>query len=790
MKPLSFLLVLLMPLAGSSQYKLSGTIRDRTTRHPLALAEISILNSDISTVSDDKGQFTLEASSDFDSIRVILIGYELLKVEVKTNSRPISILVRSIPVRLHALEVNGLRSPGSAATLTQEELERYSGLSLRDALNTIAGVDMQSRSPWGGQHILIRGYYPSADNGRTDGENFNGLGFQLSIDNIPVTDATGLTIMDDIDFSNLGRVEVFKGPSPLQGSYTAGAVQLFTPVPAPDETSISQEFLGGSYGLVRTNTTFQSSAGNSDLWINYGHQGYTGFRPNDASRKDFASVAGHLYEGSRQILSYYISYNHSYEELAGEIDSADFYARKAVSDSDYLENNSHVEIESFRAGVTQQYRFNSHLGTMATLFATGSTLNQRFAHGFNKEENLNFGGKLSLNFTGGNARLRTTGITGISFQQSGQNAQGNFILPFISPPFGPSTPFDIPSDAQNHAMNLDFFSQWQFLFPSQILLTAGAGLNFNGFQTQNLLSGQNIFLDNPVLTRSFPLKFSPGISLLKTFHSRVSVYGSVNWGYAPPTLSQMTNSAGKVDTRLLPESSVQYEAGTKGSQNRLTWALALFDLDITHRLVQETAHSESFYTNAGEERNLGAEFSGTYALWNDTQRMVSAIRPWISWAWSDFRYVDFRDYVPSSTGNDSTVADYSGNKVAGVSPFVLNLGVDLKFRSGFYGTATYRHVGQVPVTFDNSSFMKPYDLLSAKLGYRHNLNRHFAVDAFLGADNILGSTYYSFLFVGQNIQELAQANDPHVTNGGGDGYILPAPYKATAYGGATITYTP
>jgi len=84
--------------------------------------------------------------------------------------------------------------------------------------------------------------------------------------------------------------------------------------------------------------------------------------------------------------------------------------------------------------------------------------------------------------------------------------------------------------------------------------------------------------------------------------------------------------------------------------------------------------------------------------------------------------------------------------------------------------------------------MKAYSLLNARLGFRKQFNYHFGLDVFAGADNITSSTYYSMVFVGQSIQELGQANDPYITGGGGDGYILPAPYKATFYGGLSIKY--
>ncbi len=193
--------------------------------------------------------------------------------------------------RLKQVQILGVKKAQSVTTLSADDLNRASGLNLQDALNTVPGVTMESRSPWGSQHIIIRGYYPSADNGRTNGENFGGLGYQLYINNIPVTDATGSTIMDDIDYSTLGSVEITKGPSPLYNSYIGGAVNLYTPTPGLG-TSIQEQVVGGSYGLFRTNTSIMSSDGKTDVWVNYGHQILTmWFRPNDASQKDFANFA-------------------------------------------------------------------------------------------------------------------------------------------------------------------------------------------------------------------------------------------------------------------------------------------------------------------------------------------------------------------------------------------------------------------------------------------------------------------------------------------------------------------
>ena len=115
---------------------------------------------------------------------------------------------------------------------------------------------------------------------------------------------------------------------------------------------------------------------------------------------------------------------------------------------------------------------------------------------------------------------------------------------------------------------------------------------------------------------------------------------------------------------------------------------------------------------------------------------------------------------------------------------MLAAGIDVATDLGLYLNGTYQYVGKVPVTFDNSASLKSYDLLGVKLGYQKHVNRNWVLDLAAGGENLLGSTYYSFLFVGPNYAGLATASD----GGHGDGYVIPAPYKAEFYGNIGLRY--
>jgi outer membrane receptor protein involved in Fe transport len=99
---------------------------------------------------------------------------------------------------------------------------------------------------------LISGGYGNGVGFRGASNNFDGQGYKVYLNGIPITDAEGTTIMDDIDFGSVGNVEVIKGPAgSLYGLAIAGAVNLQTKKADRGNTSISQQAMVGS---LRTST--------------------------------------------------------------------------------------------------------------------------------------------------------------------------------------------------------------------------------------------------------------------------------------------------------------------------------------------------------------------------------------------------------------------------------------------------------------------------------------------------------------------------------------------------------
>jgi len=662
---------------------------------------------------------------------------------------------------------NQLDVPRSVGILTAEDFHRNSGLSLENSLNLMPGVSMGSRTSFGGQRIIIRGY--------GNNTNFNGQGVQVLLNNIPVTDATGTTIMDDIDFSTLGKVEVIKGPaSSLYGSGIAGVVNLFTMKPQPNQGRIVEENTGGSNGLWRNNTRIETANGNSALLFNYGHQEEQGWRANSASRKDYAQFSGDFFVSDKNTLSAYFAYAHSLEQLAGEMTDSIFYHRIKWSDPAYLVNGSKTVIESFRAGVTDNYTIDRHFSNLTTVYTNTYTLNQPFAHGLTDNQAFTFGGRTGFVYTSDTGTVTVHGILGAQFQKTiAFNKSYNLTNGVLG---------GIRGDLQNSSQGYNIFTEWKFSLPAQVILTAGGSLDFTEYAIADMLANSaNPTHANQSGDKHFSPVFMPRISLLKMLNDHVSFYADISRGYTPPPTADVINAVlGTANRNLKPESGIQYEIGSKGDlfDRKLSYQLALFDLDVHNKLVAQQVPASgstptyTTYVNAGEQQDIGLELALSYTLLDNKNETVSLLRPFVSYTWSDFTYKDFY----SDNNHNAATLDFSHNKVAGVAPNVVNAGIDLQTRMGFYAYLTWRHVDAVPYTFDNVNYARAYNLLNGKIGYRSQLGDHFSVDLYAGVDNLTNSTYYSFLFFSGT---LAGTTDPH---------FLPMPYTAAWYGGAKIAY--
>jgi iron complex outermembrane receptor protein len=792
-------------LGSFAQNALKGKVIDAATSKPLAGASVIFGNSG-GTTTTEEGNFSLECKLN-QKITISFVGYGSYTHVIKNCNEELKIELEPLGRSLESVELSAtsnlnktlLHQPSAITKLTPLELNRATGLFLDDAIQTnVPGVTMNRRSVAGGQQFNIRGYGNGSRGTRGISSNFDGQGYKVYLNGMPVTDAEGITTLDDIDYGSVGNVEVTKGPAgTLYGLAVAGAINLSTFKPEKGKTSIGQEVTLGNYGLQRYTTQFEMGKDHSSIVLNYGHQKSEGFSIHNNSKKDFVNFSGSFQPNEKQDISTYFGYSNSYDERLGELTIQQYDNNDYSGNPEYIKRNAHSNVITFRLGVGHTYNFNKNISNTTNVFGTGFTSNASSAGGWTDKNTINLGlrsvfnTKVSLN---NGATL--SGITGIETQRQDANVVGFNMKADPNDPnpntwvYGVSPYWVINANTSNTAYvsrTSSLFTEWTLALQHDLSITGGLGLSNMKIELHDRF--------NPALAtrpanyeKKYNNMVSPHLAINKVFNDKISVYASYNKGYKAPVSSYFfittpavtvpaTPATGRVNETLKPEIGNQFEIGTKGQllNSKLSYELAIYQANFSDKMTSVAVQSPasatttlySYVVNGGEQIHKGVEALLKFTAFQSGNGFFRVIRPFANMTYSDFKYGDDFKIQKSVTVTE----DYSNKEVGGVPKIMTNLGVDLIMAHGLYANMYYNFKDKMPITSLNDYWAAGYNLLNGKVGMKHDLGKHFNVDLYFGATNITGSKYYLMVFVNQLP----------------DAYI-PAPTKANIYGGVNLKY--
>jgi iron complex outermembrane recepter protein len=679
--------------------------------------------------------------------------------------------------------------PESITKLNAVELKRGTGLFLDDAINVnVPGVIMERRTISAGQQFNIRGYGNGARGTNGVNSNFDGQGSKVYLNNIPVTDAEGITLMDDIDFGSVGDVEILKGPAgSLYGLAIAGVVNLKTVTAEKGKVSIGQDALLGSYGLERYTTHLAMGGERSSFLVNYGNQKYDGFMEHTRSHKDFVNLIGEFNPNEKQTITTYLGYSNSYDQRNGELTINQFDSVHFTGNPAYIKNDAHSNVISFRAGVGHTYRVNSHISNTTSVFGTGINSNVSSAGGWTDKDPINYGLRSTFDMKFAlSEKFGLSGSTGVELQRQDAQVIGYAMITNNSDPGGYNIVGAMRSNQATISKTSHVFTEWTLKMPLDISLIAGAGLSSMDLQLNDrFYVAANNTATNPKPTAykaSYNNMVSPHIALNKVFSKQISVYASYSVGYKAPVSSYFfIPVTGEVVHGLKAETGTQYEIGTKGSllKDKLHYEIALFNVIFSNKMTTiavpnaaNTATSYTYVANGGTQNNKGLEALVKYTVYQTTDKFVKSITPFANFCYSDFKYEDFKFQKLDASKKNIVEVDYGGNVVAGAAPITFNAGIDVDTKIGIYANVNYSYRDGMYITSDEVNKVGSYNLLNAKLGFRRTFMKHFGVDVYAGANNLTNEKYYYMVFLNQ----LPDA-------------YLPAPNEINYFGGVNLKYT-
>ncbi len=600
----------------------------------------------------------------------------------------------------------------------QAQLNRFSNMSILPALNITPGVSMEERSP-GSYRLNIRGSSLRSPFGVRD--------VKIYLDDIPLTDPSGNTYLNQLSFYNFNSIEIIKGPaSSLYGAGIGGAMLIHT-LPAIWNKGISLAYTYGSFNTNNINVNVKTGDSDHENSFNYSHQTSDGYRQQSGMRRDIGTWESVLKVNNKQTLRAYMSYSDLFYQTPGALTLAQYNADPkqarpgSGSQPGAVKNKAAIYQKTFLAGFTNEYVLSDHWHNTTSLYGSYTDFTNPGIRVYEYRTEPHFGGRSVFE------HKKQFGKTVMQLD-FGAEAQIGF---FNTRDYGNKQGIadSLQSDDRLNNWQYMFFGQANFELPHGWTITAGVSLNKSSIEDVDLYAKPST-----TQTRVFNNQLPPHFAVLKQLKQHVSIYASFARGFSPPTVSEVLRSDGLFSTNLQPEDGMNYEVGLKGTavHNKLFFDVSGFLFDLKNTIVQRIDTSGVYYyVNAGTTKQNGVETYASYQLVDMPHHFINSAKIFGSYAWHDFHYGEFKQ-----VNND-----FSKNELPGAAPNVVIAGIDINTKAGCYMNVTYNYTDKIALNDANSAYAASYNLLGARLGYKKDFSKKINAEIFAATDNIFDTKY-------------------------------------------------
>ncbi len=671
----------------------------------------------------------------------------------------------------------------STEIISEYDINRNNPSFIEQSLGTMAGVQVERRTQLGGQRIIIRGY--------GNDQKFNNWGTKMYWNNIPLTGADGVTVLDDINFGLINHIDVIKGPAAtLYGGGSGGAIRFYTKPETQKGTSITEQFNTGSFGLFQTSTSATNVGENHSITANFTHLGSDGYRPHGKSIKNFYTINGEFKLNDKQKITLLASHGNSLEQVSGQISYADYYNGIDDGNFAYIRRGAKTKFVTSRVGVGHVWNITKNFSNSTTLFYTGTTSDRIAAGAFETYSAPNYGLRsvFNLNQDWGNFSSNTE--FGVEMQQS-SSLISNYRFksvninqePVLRPMYDGSYFKYLNNQSNYFAVEKLKYKPWDVMF------LAGISFNQISYNRNDLfavpglfvINGTNYYNKNLSFDKKFDLVGTPHFALQKTWKDQIFNL-SYSEGYNPPTsATAFITGINVANDDLLPERAKMWDFSVQGilGKTNIDYQFSLFNINIKDKLTQSRGTSGNqtytYWTNTGDQTNKGVELSIGYA-YKPNNSFLTKIQPFVNYAYSDFKY--------SSLSINTTDHTFGGNKVVGIPKHRVAMGLDFSTKIGLYLQNTFSYMGTVYTDFANTTKVKSFALLNSKIGYKHSFGK-FDADIFVIGNNLTNQINYSFLFYGNSIND-SDLDNQYLGTASTD--VNPGPDKAYYLTGFNLKY--
>lgn len=599
-----------------------------------------------------------------------------------------------------------------------KNFQNFSPVEMVSSLNQIPGVYVLSGA-LNTNRITIRGVGARTPYG-TDK-------LRLYYNDIPITNGTGFSTIEAYDLENINSIEVIKGPKGTAFGANLGGAIVLNPKKALQQTTLSNNFTVGSYGLLKNSLGFTHSDDRLALELHYGHMTLEGYRENNRFERDGILLNTSYTINTKNKIAFLLNHVDYNAQIASSISQDAFEEDPTQAAFTWKAAKGYEANKYTLAGISLTHAFNPKLSNTTSLFYT--YLDHYEPRPFNILDEFTNGYGFRTRFLG-DFKIRDH-LTQYSFGAELYKDEYNWStyenLYETNTEEG-SIKGNLLSD--NKEFRTQFNAFGTLTFPLADFFSAQLGLNINKtfYDFRDLYKSG---AENTSGNRRFGTLFSPSLNLRYSFYPKQEVYMNISRGFSNPSLEETLTPDGIINPDISQETGTNYEVGCDLFlvNNNLKINVALYRMSIKNLLVAQRIGEDEFIgKNAGSTKHQGIELMLDYNLQLTSQFKLT---PFMSYSYSNHKFVDFID------GNN----DYSGNPLTGVPKHRLNTGLQLQWRNGFYWNTTHQYVGSIPLTDANTLSSDSFNLWHTRLGYKKQLSEKLRIGIDFGINNFTDTHY-------------------------------------------------
>ena len=653
-------------------------------------------------------------------LSVLLSSSHLLFAQTDTLQSK-NIELQPVEIKQYFSKQSILQLTNSAHTISKSVLQAQNPTSITSAINTVAGIRMEERSP-GSYRIGMRGSLIRSP--------FGIRNTKIYIDELPLTDAGGNSYLNLLDPNAIEAIHIIKGPDGSLFGANSGVVIRISPYGfSTNKNTVDLQLSTGSFGLFQQNLGINQKINEKyNFAINQSYLTSNGYRDHSTfQRKTFQTAHQFQYnqKGSLKLFALYSDLD--YQTPGGltlkQYEENPKAARPAAGPNPSAEEQqATIYNRTFYAGLSHDYKITNKLSHFIGVFGSHTDFENPFITNYEYRTEKNLGARTFLSYQEDEKNIPFQFQIGLE-AQNGWNKIDNF-----DNNKGVSGDPQAKDILDNQQLNL--FSRAQFDLTKSWMLEGSLGLNKNSIKYESLYPTENINMGDI----TFEDVWMPRIATSYQFANRMAVRASISKGYSTPTLAEVRSSDNTINTSLLAESGVNYEVGYKlqGKNNRWLLDFSMYQYNMDNGIVRNLNDTGvEFYVNAGEMIQKGTELS-FWSFWELNNSFLKSIQFNTAASYNHYRFGNY---------NNAAIS-FKDNKVTSVPDWTLANTLTFVFLKQFQVNIYHNHTSMIPLDDANTVFSDAYDLVQAKLNWSTHLpNLRSKLTFFIGIDNALNQKY-------------------------------------------------